>query len=129
MRDQTHPRVMTVTERKLANNPYQPVGRWITVKRRLAIYLRDGYSCLLCCRDLSMTDPYQITLDHEMPRYQGGGNDSMNLYTCCRDCNQRYRHEGRAPRVIRRVRSHLHKDLTPFLDAAAVIIAARESSC
>ena len=75
------------TQRKAARSQYQPVGRWIRVEKRLAIYLRDRFTCLVCCRDLHDADPADVTLDHVVPRSDGGSNDETNLYVSCRHCN------------------------------------------
>lgn len=105
------------------NNPHQPVGRWIAPVRRLAIYLRDGYACLLCGKDLTSCAPRDITLDHHVPRCMGGSNESSNLYTACRDCNQKHKHEKRTWKQRRRIMVKLNTSMTPFLDAAAVLVA------
>ncbi len=54
---------------------------------RLAIYLRDGFRCLFCCRDLHGAHPTDITLDHIKCESDGGSNDASNLVTACRSCN------------------------------------------
>ena len=60
---------------------------WIRQERRLAIYIRDGFTCVYCTRDLRDVAPGELTLDHLMPRERGGGNESTNLVTACRACN------------------------------------------
>jgi 5-methylcytosine-specific restriction endonuclease McrA len=75
------------TARKKASSPHQPTGQWIRPDARLAIYLRDRFTCLLCARDLHDADPRDVTLDHITPRKDGGSNKPTNLYTCCRSCN------------------------------------------
>jgi len=69
---------------------FQPVGRWITVKKRLAIYLRDKFYCLATGEDLLGAHEQDITLDHIVPRNQGGTNEESNLYTCARLPNVGY---------------------------------------
>lgn len=54
---------------------------------RLAIYLRDSFRCVYCCRDLHGVAPADLTLDHVRPQADGGSNDSTNLVTACRACN------------------------------------------
>lgn len=54
---------------------------------RLAIYLRDRFTCLYCLRDLHGADPRDLTLDHVTPNGNGGGNAPRNLITACRACN------------------------------------------
>jgi 5-methylcytosine-specific restriction endonuclease McrA len=39
-------------------------SKWITKKRRLAIYLRDRFACQYCGQDLHDATPRQVTLDH-----------------------------------------------------------------
>lgn len=54
---------------------------------RLAINLRDNFTCCYCGRDLHGADPFEITLDHLLSRSFGGGNEPSNLITACRSCN------------------------------------------
>jgi 5-methylcytosine-specific restriction endonuclease McrA len=120
-----HMTVRTVTQRKRLHNPWQPVGRWIRPERRLALYIRDGYACVLCGVDLSSGDPRNCTLDHHVPRCQGGTNDNSNLYLACRPCNSR---RIRTPKQLRKVNAARHRPMTTALDAAAMIIAMRKWS-
>lgn len=62
-------------------------GVCIRADLRLAIYLRDRFTCLYCCRDLHDAAPMDITLDHLVPDSKGGSNDPRNLITACRACN------------------------------------------
>jgi hypothetical protein len=54
---------------------------------RLAIYLRDRFTCLYCGRDLHNADPQHLTLDHLRCQINGGHNGPSNLITACRACN------------------------------------------
>lgn len=54
---------------------------------RLAIYLRDSFRCVYCCRDLHGAAPMDITLDHVKANADGGSNSPTNLVTACRSCN------------------------------------------
>lgn len=54
---------------------------------RLAIYLRDSFRCVYCCRDLHGADPRDLTLDHVVAQADGGSNAPNNLVTACRACN------------------------------------------
>lgn len=78
---------MSTTAAKLQRSPSQPVGRWIRVEKRLALYVRDGFACVYCGRDLRNAAPADVTLDHLLPRCSGGSNDATNLVTACRACN------------------------------------------
>ena len=62
-------------------------GSWIHRSKRLAIYLRDGFTCVYCLRDLHRADPFEVTLDHLQPRSKGGTHETTNLVTACRSCN------------------------------------------
>lgn len=83
---------MPGTNRK-ANNK----GCRIRKDLRLAIYLRDCFTCLYCLRDLREAAPFDISLDHLVARADHakrsggngskGNNDPGNLITACRSCN------------------------------------------
>lgn len=75
------------TAKKKAKSPNQPTGQWCRADLRLAIYLRDSFRCLYCCADLHSADPRDITLDHLVPKIDGGSNEPRNLVTACRACN------------------------------------------
>jgi hypothetical protein len=73
-------------------------SKWITKKRRLAIYLRDRWRCVWCAREVwshLTADPGRTvlpdclaTLDHVIPREHGGNNTTPNLVTSCMRCNR-----------------------------------------
>lgn len=73
---------------------HQRGGQWIRPLKRLAIYLRDRFTCQWCGRDLAAA-PGQLTLDHWRSRAAGGSNEHTNLLTSCHTCNSR-RRERRA---------------------------------
>lgn len=58
---------------------------WVRQSTRLAIYLRDGLSCVYC--GASVEEGTQLTLDHVVPASQGGSDKPTNLVTCCHKCN------------------------------------------
>lgn len=64
-------------------------SKWIRPAKRLAIYIRDGFTCAYCRRDLRDAPPAEITLDHIDPVKATGkpNNAATNLLTCCRACN------------------------------------------
>jgi hypothetical protein len=59
--------------------------KWIRSDKRLAIYLRDGLACAYCGEGVE--DGVSLTLDHLLPRSDGGDNDASNLITACHRCN------------------------------------------
>lgn len=63
---------------------------WIRQEKRLAIYIRDNFTCAHCNMDLRKIqagDGYRIELDHIVPVSKGGGNEATNLVTSCNKCN------------------------------------------
>jgi len=60
---------------------------------RKNILVRDGYRCQYCGDDFTSGD---LTIDHIIPKVQGGSNDWTNIVACCRSCN--VRKGGRTPR-------------------------------
>ena len=63
-------------------------GGWIRPNRRLAIYLRDRFTCIYCLKDMHDAAPFDITLDHIVPASKSdSSNASSNLVTACRSCN------------------------------------------
>ena len=54
---------------------------------RLAIYLRDEFTCVYCGENLHHADPNDVTLDHLTCQVDGGTNEPKNLVTACRHCN------------------------------------------
>lgn len=75
-----------MTRQQYWNRPGRS-SKWITKVRRLAIYIRDGFCCLYCGRDLKAAKPSEVHLDHLSPREAGGSDDPTNLITACRSCN------------------------------------------
>jgi 5-methylcytosine-specific restriction endonuclease McrA len=70
-------------------------SKWITKKIRLAIYNRDGNSCLYC----GISE--NLSLDHFDPRASGKNNNSpRNLLTCCHRCNSSRRHKPLAQWLV-----------------------------
>lgn len=54
--------------------------------RRAQIYMRDGYRCQYCGEAKSAS---ALTLDHILPRAQGGLSTPENLVAACEKCNGR----------------------------------------
>ncbi|MBI5247939.1 MAG: HNH endonuclease [Desulfomonile tiedjei] len=60
---------------------------------RKNILIRDGCQCQYCGDEFVSGD---LTIDHIIPKVQGGNNDWTNVVACCRSCN--VRKGGRTPR-------------------------------
>jgi 5-methylcytosine-specific restriction endonuclease McrA len=116
----------------------RPNGRgskWITPQRRLAIYIRDGFTCCYCGRNLKDADRREVTLDHLTPKADGGTHASTNLITACGKCN--FRRQDRPWRAFIRANNsalmaaHLIDMVTllrnrkPNVELAKAIIAGR----
>lgn len=72
---------------KVRQSTHQPKGCWIRKEKRLAIYIRDRFTCMYCGKDLIAVNSSDITLDHLSPRSCGGNNEATNLVTACKSCN------------------------------------------
>lgn len=57
---------------------------------RLEVFSRDRYACQYCGRDGG-----DLTVDHVIPRYRGGGHAWHNVVSACIPCNRRK--AGRTP--------------------------------
>jgi len=72
----------------------KPSGKWITKSKRLALYQRDAWTCLICYKPVtrdnysrSTYNPHYPSLDHIIPRSLGGSNQDSNLRTAHVQCN------------------------------------------
>ena len=70
-----------------AHRPYcaRVQARYVR-RRRLTLFRRDGWRCVYCRRRGKRGS---LTIDHKIPRKDGGPNHLDNLLTACRSCNQR----------------------------------------
>lgn len=102
--------------------------KWIRNEKRLAIYLRDGFCCGYCGKDLHNAKPGQCSLDHLTPRSEGGSNDANNLVTACLRCNMargvapwtQYATGGARDRIRRSIRRTLNLALAKEILAGTV---------
>jgi 5-methylcytosine-specific restriction endonuclease McrA len=60
---------------------------------RKNVLIRDGFACQYCGREHTSGD---LTIDHVIPKVQGGSNDWGNVVACCRSCN--VKKGGQTPR-------------------------------
>jgi 5-methylcytosine-specific restriction endonuclease McrA len=112
---------------KKARSPYQPTGQWCRPDLRLAIYLRDSFRCLYCCKDLHNADPRDITLDHLVPKVDGGSNEPKNLVTACRTCNCARRDRSLAqfagPETRKDIKRHTARKIDRYRKLAKALIS------
>jgi len=89
---------------------------FIAKSTRLAIYARDKFDCVYC-RQVFPPNMLGIglTLDHVIPRSEGGTNRPDNLVTACTDCNCRKQARGLEAlvdeREIKKVKARVSKAL------------------
>lgn len=62
-------------------------SKWCRPSTRLALYIRAGFRCAWCGRDLTGAKPRDVTLDHLTPREDGGSHAPDNLIMACLSCN------------------------------------------
>lgn len=98
-------------------------SKWISKVSRLAIYIRDGFECQYCGRDLRDAPAAEVTLDHLDPRASTlcpvARRNPKRLVTACRRCNSsrqdtpwtEYATGGAVDRIRRTVRRSLNLDL------------------
>lgn len=104
-------------------------GKWIRKDRRLAIYLRDGFTCAYCGRDLHGADPRDVTLDHLNAHHAAGHHHERNLVTACRSCNSSRQdkpwREYATGGAVERIESLRRRDLTRFRKLAKALIEGK----
>ena len=72
---------------------YDRVPKYQVKFNRRNVFLRDEYSCQYCGKK---TNSSGLSLDHVLPRSQGGLTSWSNIVTACLKCNERK--GGRTPR-------------------------------
>lgn len=104
----------------------QPKGQWIRTEKRLAIYLRDRFTCVYCLTDLHDAAPQDLTLDHLKTKSSGGSNSEHNLITCCRHCNCSRQDKPLArfasKEAIAHIRRNTRRNLKKYVVLAKAII-------
>ena len=104
-------------------------SKWIRRDKRLAIYLRDGFRCAYCGRDLAGAPAREITLDHLTAGH--ADHRETNLVMACRSCNSS-RQDTPLTRWIgrdraRKVRQQARRSIRRWRAVARTILAvARE---
>ncbi len=69
--------------RRLKEGENRSERRGPSAKIKLKVFRRDGFKCREC------GSSEDITVDHIIPRRQGGPDDISNYQTLCRTCNSR----------------------------------------
>ena len=75
---------------------YMRVGRKSPPLTRGNLLARDNFTCQYCAKELSAKD---ATLDHVIPRSQGGQTTWINIVCSCASCNRKK--GGRTPKEAR----------------------------
>jgi len=75
---------------------YEGVIRKEAKFNRINIFRRDGGTCQYCTKQFSRSE---LTIDHVLPRSQGGRSVWDNVVCCCIDCNRKK--GGRTPTQAR----------------------------
>lgn len=80
---------------KCAQNYYKHVvnKRNVPNSLRISVFERDKFKCVYC--GLGAKDGAVLNVDHIIPVSKGGSNESTNLQTLCRACNN-----GKADRIM-----------------------------
>jgi len=115
------------TTKKTANGNHG--SKWIRPEKRLAIYLRDRFTCLYCLRDLHDADPRDVTLDHLVCGHGAGNHRESNLVTACRPCNSSRQDKPVArfagPETVAHIRRNTRRSLSRYLKLAKALIAGQ----
>ncbi len=123
---------------------YHNGGYWISKALRLAIYLRDGFICLYCGRDLRKVEPSNVTLDHLITRQENAllpveerlTKEQLdapgNLVTACRSCNSArgcmsWRKFARGYSITR-IANHKRRHLARYIKMAKAILKGKAAN-
>lgn len=118
---------MVVKLRRPSKVGQHQTSKWIRADLRLAIYLRDRFTCLYCSRDLSDADPRDVTLDHITPKADGGSNLPANLVTACLSCNCSKRDMPvslfTGPERVKMIRRNVRRKIDSYRKLAKALIS------
>jgi 5-methylcytosine-specific restriction endonuclease McrA len=94
---------------------YDKLPRQDVKFNRRNIYARDGSRCQYCGKKMPTTE---LSLDHVIPRSQGGRSSWENIVCCCIKCN--VKKGGRTP-----VQAHMHLITKPIKPKRSPVINIR----
>lgn len=72
---------------------YVYIGTRLPPLSKHNLLARDNYQCQYCAKKLVVSD---WSIDHVVPRSQGGGTSWLNVVACCQSCNRKK--GGRTPK-------------------------------
>lgn len=127
--------------RSTRNEDWQGMN-WIRQDKRLALYLRDGMSCVWCRK--AVEDGITLSLDHVVPHVDGGSNHESNLVCACKTCNSSrgdrpaemfagvvaayVNNDFTAEDILNDIARRVSRDLKPFRAQAKEMIGGRGSA-
>ena len=94
---------------------YDKLPRQDVKFNRRNIYARDGNKCQYCGRKMPTTE---LSLDHVVPKSQGGKSSWTNIVCCCVKCN--VKKGGRTPE-----QAHMHLITKPIKPRRSPVINIR----
>jgi hypothetical protein len=116
---------MTKEQRQSKDGKFRKCG-WLKKNKRLALYLRDSFTCAFCGINMRGMDARLITVDHLTPRAKKGTNKETNLTTACLRCNCQKQDKSLpsfvGPEKARAIRKTARVDFKPFRDQANAIL-------
>ncbi|GJM45577.1 MAG: restriction endonuclease [Gemmatimonadota bacterium] len=89
---------------------YGKVPRRTVPFNRRNLYTRDQHRCQYCRRTL---DAPELTIDHVLPRVQGGVSSWTNCVLACVDCNRRKAHRTPEQAHMRLMKKPVQPSWTP----------------
>lgn len=87
---------------------------------RRSIFARDEHSCQYCGEPRGA-----LTIDHVIPRDQGGGTDWKNLVCCCTKCNNKKGNRTPAQAGLRLVQEPRRPKYLPYISYTKFMQACR----
>lgn len=62
--------------------------RYVSCTKRIQVFCRDGFRCVLCGRSPANDPEVVLQIDHIIPFSKGGTAEPENLQTLCKECNR-----------------------------------------